>query len=148
MRQQKGSGKARIGDKKSPSIKGGGVAHGPKPKDWSSKLPAKMYDLAWRTAISHRYRMGELTIVDKFELLEADPALMYTILRKNSWGHSNRRSLLVSANENENLTEAVKDLGKEGRVLSLNDVDVKDLLELGRIVMEKEALDKIMAMRL
>ena len=67
MRPQKGSGKARIGDKKSPMLRGGGVTFGPKPRDFSTKLPRKIYDLAWRTALSYRYRRGELVIVQKIE---------------------------------------------------------------------------------
>ena len=59
IRPQKGQGMARLGDKKSPMLRGGGVAFGPKPRDFSTKLPRKIYDLAWRTALSYRYRRGE-----------------------------------------------------------------------------------------
>lgn len=58
IRPQKGTGRARLGDKKSPMLRGGGVAFGPKPRDMSTKLPRKIYDLAWRTALSYRYRRG------------------------------------------------------------------------------------------
>src|SRR5947209_7237437 len=61
---QKGSGRARAGDKKSPIRRGGGVAFGPHPRDFSTGLQRKVYDLAWRTALSYRYRKGELIILD------------------------------------------------------------------------------------
>src|SRR5436305_4289693 len=64
IRPQKGTGQARLGDKKSPMLRGGGVAFGPHPRDFSTKLPRKIYDLAWRTALSYRYKKGELIILD------------------------------------------------------------------------------------
>lgn len=62
--RQKGTGRARVGDKNSPLRRGGGVSHGPKPRDFSTDLNRKVYDRAWRTALSYRYRRGELVVVD------------------------------------------------------------------------------------
>src|SRR5690242_9859770 len=56
IRPQKGTGKARLGTRQSPMLKGGGKSFGPHPRDFSTELPRKMYDLAWRTALSWRYR--------------------------------------------------------------------------------------------
>ena len=76
IRPQKGTGSARLGDKKSPMLKGGGVAFGPKPRDFSTELPRKIYDQAWRTALSYRYRKGELILVDgELDVDVADGAL-------------------------------------------------------------------------
>ena len=58
IRPQKGTGSARLGDKKSPMLKGGGVAFGPKPRDFATGLNRRVYDLAWRIALSYRYRTG------------------------------------------------------------------------------------------
>src|SRR5690606_309095 len=95
-----------------------------------------------------RYRIGELTLVDEFALQEPDPALMNTIMVQNGWGHIKKRSLLITADKNEDMVAAMKDLGREGRTLSLEEVDVKDLLELGRIVFERAAFEKLMDERL
>merc|ERR1712098_950551 len=48
----------------SPMLKGGGKSFGPHPRDFATGLPRKMYDLAWRTALSWRYRRGELIICE------------------------------------------------------------------------------------
>lgn len=142
IRPQKGSGMARLGDKKSPMLRGGGASHGPKPRDFSSKLPRKMYDLAWRTALSYRYRRGELIIFDNsLELAEADPGLGETILQTYGWGSENSRSLFITANVREKFEIVMKELGSEGRVLTMDEVDVKDLLETGRVIIEREALE-------
>ena len=142
---QKGTGKARRGDKKSPILRGGGVAFGPHPRDFSTKLPRKMYDLAWRTALSYRYKKGELIVVeDGMEIGNAQTRLIKQVFEDNQWGNPNGRSLLVAGSFRENLFQALKDAGEDGRVLTEDDVDVKDLLEMGRIIVEKSALDGIL----
>jgi len=142
---QKGTGKARRGDKKSPILRGGGVAFGPHPRDFSTKLPRKMYDLAWRTALSYRYKKGELLIVeDGMEIEYPKTRYIKQVFEDNQWGNPNGRSLLVAASLRENLFQALKDAGEDGRILTEDDVDVKDLLEMGRIIVEKSALDGIL----
>lgn len=150
IRPQKGTGRARLGDKKSPMLKGGGVAFGPKPRDFSTDLPRKLYDLAWRTALSYRYRRGELVILDgEAEIDKTGPGAarwVREMLQWNHWGTANGKSLIVTLDKRENLTEALssKAIGSEARILELKDVDVKDLLEMGRVVIEKKALDRML----
>lgn len=110
-------------------LRGGGVAHGPKPRDFSTKLPRQIYDLAWRTALSYRYRRGQLVVVeDELEISEADPGLALSIMKQNGWGNEHQRSLLITAGERPNLKKAMGGLGAEGRVLTKEEVDVKDVV--------------------
>lgn len=126
-------------------LRGGGVAFGPHPRDFSTRLPKKMYDLAWRTALSYRYRKGELIIVeDGMDIEYPQTQFIKQIFKNNQWGNRNGRSLLVAASFRTNLFQALSDAGRDGRVLTQKDVDVKDLLEMGRIVVEKSALDEIL----
>jgi large subunit ribosomal protein L4 len=142
MRPQKGSGRARLGTRQSPVLVGGGKSFGPKPRDFSSDLPRKMYDLAWRTALSWRYRRGELIVVEDGAELEHDSSeFLSDVFQSNHWGKGNGRTLVVTSGEKENLYAAMDGAGQHGRVLEREDVDVKDLLELGRVVIEKGALD-------
>ena len=144
---QKGTGQARAGDKKSPIRRGGGVAFGPHPRDMSTDLPRKIYDLAWRTALSHRYRKGELIIVgNEMDILEGTKTrAIRNILEGNHWGNADGRSLLVTQARRERIFDAMEEAGDEGRILTMEDVDVKNLLELGKIVIEKSALDWILS---
>lgn len=145
IRPQKGTGAARLGDKKSPMLKGGGVAFGPHPRDFSTKLPRKMYDLAWRTALSYRYRRGELILVeDNVDIEMAEPRWITKIMERNHWGNADGRSLIITKEWKQNLFEALAFAGREGRAKTQADVDVKDILELGRIIIEKRALDSIL----
>ncbi|KAK5136923.1 hypothetical protein LTR08_001430 [Meristemomyces frigidus] len=148
IRPQKGTGSARLGDKKSPMLKGGGVAFGPKPRDFSTKLPRKVYDVAWRTALSYRYAKGQLVVLeDEAELSGVHPhsaqRYLLDLLRYNKMGHADGRTLFVTLERREGLYAALEaeGMGRDARALNVLDVDVKDLLELGRVVVEKRALD-------
>ncbi|RAL14614.1 mitochondrial 54S ribosomal protein uL4m [Aspergillus homomorphus CBS 101889] len=144
---QKGTGRARAGDKKSPIRKGGGVAFGPHPRDFSTDLPRKIYDQAWRIALSYRYKRGQLIIIDNEMALpeDATPHLVKQIFKVNGWGRECGRSTLITDQVNDGLFGLVRELGEHAKILDRGDVDVKDLLETGRLVIEKRALDRILA---
>jgi len=146
IRPQKGSGKARLGDKKSPMLRGGGVAFGPKPRDFGTDLPRKVYDLAWRTALSYRYRRGQLIIVEgAADIEDADASLIREVFAWNRWGKEHGRSLVVTHDKRENLFAALDQAGEQGKALDKDDVDVKDLLKMGRVIIERKALDWILS---
>src|ERR1700730_16057347 len=62
--RQKGTGRARQGSIRSPQWRGGGVAHGPHPRDYSQRTPQKMIRLAVRSALSDRAAEGKVIVVD------------------------------------------------------------------------------------
>lgn len=145
IRPQKGTGMARLGTRQSPMLRGGGKSFGPHPRDFATQLPRKIYDLAWRTALSYRYRKGQLIVCDDgmdFEHPKGEWAAQ--VFEHNRWGKSEGRSLVVTADRRENLFAALDEVPEHGRALTTLDVDVKDLLETGRVVIEKSALDEIL----
>jgi large subunit ribosomal protein L4 len=66
--KQKGTGRARIASLRSPLWKGGGNAHGPQPRDWTSEMPKKMKRGALRSVLSERLREGNRLVVDEFNM--------------------------------------------------------------------------------
>ncbi|KAJ5279549.1 50S ribosomal protein L4 [Penicillium angulare] len=144
--KQKGSGRARVGDKKSPIRRGGGVAFGPHPRDFSTDLPAKVYDKAWRTALSYRYSRGELIVIDNTISLPAEstPFLMERILKANGWSTKQGRSTFITEKVDEELFDKVSKLQRYANIMDRSDVDVKNLLETSRLIIEKTALDKML----
>ena len=161
IRPQKGTGKARLGTRQSPLLRGGGKTFGPKPRDFSTKLNRKVYDLAWRTALSYRYRRGELIVTeDGLELPLPDDFLQLAeagvlgreledgfvqkyvgeLMGGLQWGKANGRTTFITGDRRPNLFTSMEIAGEHGRALELEDVDVKDLLETGRIVIERSAL--------
>jgi large subunit ribosomal protein L4 len=127
-------------------LKGGGKSFGPHPRDFATALPKKMYDLAWRTALSWRYRRGELIVCeDGMDIEHPYGRFVKQIFGHNHWGKADGRSLVITGDVKENLHNAMKEAGEDGRVQTVREVDVKDLLELGRVIIEKKALDEILA---
>jgi large subunit ribosomal protein L4 len=149
IRPQKGTGSARLGNKKSPMLKGGGVAFGPKPRDFSTELPRKVYDQAWRTAISYRYKKGELILVDgEVDVDVAEESLERYVKDLLTWqnmGRSGGRTLFVTSERRHNLFDALdgENMGRHARALEAEEVDVKDMLEMGRVVIERDALEQL-----
>ncbi|WP_309381532.1 50S ribosomal protein L4 [Cerasicoccus frondis] len=66
--RQKGTGNARHGDRQSPIYVGGGVAHGPKLRDWTKHANKKVKQLAMRRALFDKATDGELSVIEKFEM--------------------------------------------------------------------------------
>ncbi|KAI5461737.1 ribosomal protein L4 domain-containing protein [Mariannaea sp. PMI_226] len=160
MRPQKGTGRARLGTKQSPVLRGGGKTFGPKPRDFGTSLNRKVYDKAWRTALSYRYRKGDLivcedgmdlTMPEDYQLV-ADKYLkdglkeaylkryMESVLGNLGLGRASGRTLFVTGDHRHALYDAMEQVPREGRVLTFDDVDVKDLLETGKVVLERSVL--------
>lgn len=66
--RQKGTGRARIGSRRSPIWRGGGTVHGPRPRSYQQKVPRKMQVAALRSTLSARLRENCITVVQDFEL--------------------------------------------------------------------------------
>ncbi len=68
--RQKGTGRARQGSTRAPQFTGGGVVHGPVPRDYSQRTPKKMKAAALRGALSDRARNGRVHVIDAFDVAE------------------------------------------------------------------------------
>lgn len=64
IRRQKGTGRSRQGDKRVPHARGGGVVHGPKPRDYSQATPRKMRRAAFATALNSRLQNDRIFVLD------------------------------------------------------------------------------------
>jgi large subunit ribosomal protein L4 len=65
--RQKGTGRARQGSTRAPHWAGGGVAHGPKPRNYDQRTPKKMKAAALRSALTDAHQSGKLAVLDRFE---------------------------------------------------------------------------------
>ena len=80
--RQKGTGRARQGSFQSPLRVGGGVAHGPKPRDYSYQLPRKQRRVATRSAILSKFMDDQVILVDKFDLEKPNTRAVVDFLNK------------------------------------------------------------------
>ncbi len=78
--RQKGTGRARAGSTRSPLWRGGAVAHGPQPRDYTFKVNKKVKVLALRMALSAKVSGDELLVVNKIELPEAKTKLFANVV--------------------------------------------------------------------
>jgi large subunit ribosomal protein L4 len=80
--RQKGTGRARQGSSRSPSMSGGGVALGPKPRSYAQRTPKKMVRLALLSALSDRAEIGRIALIDDWQIEAPRTKDAVTILRK------------------------------------------------------------------
>lgn len=78
--RQKGSGTARQGERRVPHQRHGGVAHGPKPRDYSQKINRKMKTLAFQRALFERATAGGISVIQGFEVSEPKTKIFNKVL--------------------------------------------------------------------
>ena len=105
--RQKGTGRARQGSSRSPSMSGGGVALGPKPRSYAQHTPKKMVRLALLSALSDRADIGRIAVLDEWGIEEPDTREAATILGKLKLKGS---VLVVLANDQINLALSLRNL--------------------------------------
>lgn len=98
--RQKGTGRARVGSTRSSLWRHGSIAHGPKPRDYSTKLNQKMLAGALRSALAAKFQDHKLTVVDEFKLAEAKTKAFVSALKKLDIGN---KTLIVDNSANRNL---------------------------------------------
>lgn len=82
MYRQKGTGNARAGSRRSPVRVGGGVAFGPKPKDWYVSIPRKKKRLALKLALSEKAREGKILVIEGLDFDKANTKKAAALLEK------------------------------------------------------------------
>ena len=108
--KQKGRGGARAGTIRSPLWKGGGTVFGPEPHDYNHKLPRKVSKLARKSILSNKVSLGELFIVDSFDLETHKTSDFYLLLKALDY-HDKKITILV-AGYDEKLDMAIRNLRK------------------------------------
>jgi large subunit ribosomal protein L4 len=84
--RQKGTGRARSGSNRSSLWRHGSIAHGPKPRDYSVRLPKQMLAGALRSALAAKFQEKKMTVVERFELEEVKTKALAGILKKLETG--------------------------------------------------------------
>ena len=133
---QKGTGRARQGSIRSPQWRGGGIAHGPKPRDYSQRTPKKMVKLALRSALSDRAADGKVLVVDKFDF--AAPKTSEAVKGLNALG-TDGRVLLVLTDADANAALSFRNL-QNVHVLPTGELNAYDVLVSDYVVFSQEAL--------
>jgi large subunit ribosomal protein L4 len=121
--RQKGTGRARAGTNNSPLWRGGGVIFGPKPRDYSYKLPKKVRKLGVRMALSARFSENNMIVLDGFELADIKSKLFAEVMKKLNI----ENGLIVIPEKNENLEKSSRNVHGY-KVIPADGLNVYDIL--------------------
>ena len=134
--RQKGTGRARHGSIRSPIWAHGGVAHGPRPKDYALSMPTKMKKKAMQCALSFKFKEGELKVINEIKMSKPATKEMSELMNKlNIKG----LSLVVLEKKDERVLRSVSNLPKV--TLCMKDsLSVFDILKAKQVLFEKNAL--------
>lgn len=136
--RQKGTGRARQGSIRSPQWRGGGIAHGPKPRDYSQKTPKKMIKLALASALSDRAADGKVVVIESFDF--DAPKTSVAIKAINDLGLSDQGRILVVLSEDDvNAALSFRNIPNV-HVLPTGELNAYDVLVSDTIVFAKGAL--------
>ncbi|GAB4309437.1 MULTISPECIES: 50S ribosomal protein L4 [Pseudothermotoga] len=155
---QKHTGRARHGSIRSPIWRHGGVAHGPKPRDWSKKLPKKMKKLALKSALSQRFKEGNIIVVDDIGFDSSKTKNMRQLIK--AFGFEGKKILFVlpwKRSEYENVKLSCKNIPglkaiiadnpgatrENESVMRIDGLNVFDILNHEKLVLTRDMVMKI-----
>jgi len=138
VHRQKGTGRARLGSIRSPAIRHGGIAFGPKPRDFSQRLPKRMRRLAIRSVLSAKVADGTLRVLDSLTMEKPRTKEMVSLL--GSLGLE-RSTLVVTETSDRNVLISSRNIERV-TVLPASYLNVADMLAHQNIIMTVGAVRK------
>jgi large subunit ribosomal protein L4 len=142
--RQKGTGRARQGSIRSPQWRGGGVAHGPKPRDYSQRTPKKMVRAALRSALSDRAGEGRVKVVDSWGIDEPRTKQAIVVLESlglRPKGERAPRVLIVLDRTEHAVWKSFRNLGTRIQIVLPDELNPYDILVNDWIVFSQATLD-------
>jgi len=137
--RQKGTGRARVGSTRNPLWTGGGVVFGPKPRDYSYRLPRKVRRLALKSALSSKVLDNQIIVVDELRFEEPKTKLMVQTLQTLQ---SSGKTLVVTADGDPNVTKSARNIPGV-KPLRVDFINVYDLLKYDTLLITKDAVARV-----
>ena len=136
--RQKGTGRARAGAASSPTRIGGGVAFGPTPRKYTTRVPKKVKKLALSMALTDKFKNNRLVVVQDFQLPEVKTKDFVDIMKL----FDVTKALIVTDAKNENLEKSSRNVPGI-KVLRHEGLNVYDVLNHEHILMVQPAVERI-----
>jgi large subunit ribosomal protein L4 len=136
--RQKGTGRARHGTIRSPLWRGGGIVHGPKPRDYSYSVPKKVRKAALRSALSSKLGDGAVTVLEHFDLPEIKTKGFVKVLE--TFGLES--VLIVVDGENDRLRRSARNV-PDVKVLRAEGLNVYDVLRYKALVLTRGTVGRL-----
>ncbi len=136
--RQKGTGRARAGTSRSPVWRGGGIIHGPHPRDYTMRVPKKVRRLALKMALSQKLLDQGFTVLDQLLLERIKTRDFAAILNRFQL----QKTLVVVAGQDETLEKSARNIPNV-KVLRSEGLNVYDLLNYRSVLLTQETVGKI-----
>ena len=140
--KQKGTGRARQGSIRAPQYRGGGVVHGPTPRDYSQRTPKKMKVAALRGALSDRARNGQVHVVSS--IIDGDAPSTKNALATIA-GVTTAKNVLVVLDRSEVVSAVSLRNAQDVHVLVADQLNTYDVIKSDDVVFTKAALETFVA---
>ena len=136
--RQKGTGRARRGDIKSPLLRGGGSTFGPDPRSYAYKVPKKVRKLALKMALSSKLQTEKLVVLDEFEIDEIKTREFVKVMSALNM----KNALIITDKENKNLELSARNVSQT-KVLRVEGLNVYDILKYKNVVLLESSIKSI-----
>ena len=140
LKRQKGTGTARMGSAKSPLLRGGGRAFGPRPRNYGFKLNKKVKAIARKSALSYKVSEKELTVVENFTLEQPKTKAYLDIL--NGLSLQNKKTLMVIPEVDKNVVLSGRNIPK-AKIMLASDINTYDVLNADKLILCEGSIEKI-----
>lgn len=137
--RQKGTGRARQGSIRSPQWRGGGIVFGPTPRSYSFKLPKKVRRLAIKSALSTKVLGNDVVVLENLTIEAPKTKDMVQVLNALS---VNKKVLVVTADADQTIELSARNIPGV-TVVDANGVNVLDVMNHDKMVITKEAAEKV-----
>jgi large subunit ribosomal protein L4 len=137
--KQKGTGRARQGSIRSPQWKGGGVALGPKPRDYSYTLNKKLKRLALKSALTSKVNANEIMVIDSLTMSEIKTKSFVKILENLN---ITKKAFFVTGAKEENLIASSNNVSTV-KTAVVDTINTYDVLNNSMLVIEVAAINKL-----
>ncbi len=136
--RQKGTGRARAGNRRSPLWRGGGVTFGPKPRSYAYLLPKKVRKLGLKMAISARFSEDNVVVLDDFKLDEIKTKSFISVMKALEVGNA----LIVIPQNDEILEKSARNVHGFKIIPSMG-VNVYDILRYKNLIILQSSLEQL-----
>ncbi len=137
--KQKGTGHARQGSTRSPQWTHGGIAHGPKPREYGISVNKKVKKLAMQSALSSKVLENKLIVLDSLNLSEIKTKEMAKVFSSVDAG---RKAMIVLPEKNDTVYKSARNIPGT-KVAFINTMNVYDILNATALIVVKDAVAKI-----
>lgn len=138
--RQKGTGRARHGGITAPIFVGGGIAFGPKPRDFSMEMPQKMRRAALCSALTQKRTDNKVKIVEGLDGLKPKTKVFVQVLKKLDLDEKNKKILILMPGKNSDLQKAMRNVTGVSFLLA-NQLNTYEALNVKTLVIMKSAVE-------